>query len=128
MTRFAISKPRTALCAAVLLGSGSAALAQSAGTWLVKGGGLLSGKEVPSHRFNAGEKVLFWVGVFLLASVSESDCSVRMRAMSFSPALTASMAPGSPPAFAMSLPRNADSLTRAGSESRPDAHSATSSP
>jgi len=34
-------------------------------TWLLKGGGLLSGQEVPSHRFNAGEKVLFWGGVFL---------------------------------------------------------------
>ena len=34
--------------------------------WLLKGGGLLSGKEVPSHRFNAGEKLVFWGGVFLL--------------------------------------------------------------
>lgn len=34
--------------------------------WLLKGGGLLSGKEVPSHRFNAGEKVIFWGGVFAL--------------------------------------------------------------
>ena len=34
--------------------------------WLLKGGGLMSGKEVPSHRFNAGEKVIFWGGVFLL--------------------------------------------------------------
>ena len=32
--------------------------------WLLKGGGLFSGKEVPSHRFNAGEKVVFWAGVF----------------------------------------------------------------
>ena len=38
MTHFGISKLRTALCAALLLGSGSVALAQSAGTWLVKGG------------------------------------------------------------------------------------------
>jgi len=35
-------------------------------TWVLKGGGLLSGEEVPSHRFNAGEKLLFWGGVFLL--------------------------------------------------------------
>jgi formate dehydrogenase subunit gamma len=35
-------------------------------TWIVKGGGLFSGQEVPSHRFNAGEKVLFWAGVFVL--------------------------------------------------------------
>ncbi len=37
--------------------------------WLLKGGGLLSGKEVPSHRFNAGEKVVFWGGVFFLGIV-----------------------------------------------------------
>ena len=34
--------------------------------WLRKGGGLLAHHEVPSHRFNAGEKVLFWSGVFAL--------------------------------------------------------------
>ena len=38
-------------------------------TWLAKGGGLLSGQEVPSHRFNAGEKVVFWGGVFALGLV-----------------------------------------------------------
>ena len=38
-------------------------------TWLLKGGGLFSGTEVPSHRFNAGEKVLFWLGVFLLGLI-----------------------------------------------------------
>ncbi len=37
--------------------------------WLLKGGGLLSGKEVPSHRFNAGEKIVFWGGVFLLGLI-----------------------------------------------------------
>lgn len=37
--------------------------------WLLGGGGLLSGKEIPSHRFNAGEKVVFWAGVFLLGVV-----------------------------------------------------------
>jgi formate dehydrogenase subunit gamma len=31
--------------------------------WLSKAGGMLSGKEVPSHRFNAGEKGLFWWGI-----------------------------------------------------------------
>lgn len=31
--------------------------------WLSKAGGMLSDKEVPSHRFNAGEKGLFWWGV-----------------------------------------------------------------
>ncbi len=34
--------------------------------WLLKGGGMLSGKHMPSHRFNAGEKVMFWGGVFFL--------------------------------------------------------------
>jgi formate dehydrogenase subunit gamma len=38
-------------------------------TWLVKGGGLLSEHEIASHRFNAGEKVLFWGGVFVLGLV-----------------------------------------------------------
>jgi formate dehydrogenase subunit gamma len=37
--------------------------------WLAKGGGLFSGAHVPSHRFNAGEKILFWVGVFTLGLV-----------------------------------------------------------
>lgn len=38
-------------------------------TWLLRGGGLLGGHEVPSHRFNAGEKGIFWAGVFLLGVV-----------------------------------------------------------
>jgi formate dehydrogenase subunit gamma len=38
-------------------------------TWIAKGGGLLSEHEVPSHRFNAGEKVVFWGGVFALGLV-----------------------------------------------------------
>ncbi len=38
-------------------------------TWLLHGGGMFSSKEVPSHRFNAGEKVLFWAGVLLLGAV-----------------------------------------------------------
>jgi len=37
--------------------------------WLLKGGGLLSGQEVPSHRFNAGEKLVFWGGVFFLGFI-----------------------------------------------------------
>lgn len=37
--------------------------------WLLKGGGLLSGESVRSHRFNAGEKVVFWGGVFVLGLV-----------------------------------------------------------
>ncbi len=38
-------------------------------TWLLKCGGLFGGAEVPSHRFNAGEKVLFWSGVFALGLI-----------------------------------------------------------
>jgi formate dehydrogenase subunit gamma len=37
--------------------------------WLAKGGGLFSGAHVPSHRFNAGEKLIFWGGVFALGIV-----------------------------------------------------------
>ncbi len=37
--------------------------------WLRKGGGMFSGEEVPSHRFNAGEKVVFWGGVTLLGLI-----------------------------------------------------------
>ncbi len=39
------------------------------GAWLASGGGMLSGKEVPSHRFNAGEKLVFWGGVMLLGAI-----------------------------------------------------------
>jgi formate dehydrogenase subunit gamma len=38
-------------------------------TWVLKGGGLFSGTEVPSHRFNAGEKVVFWGGVLFLGLI-----------------------------------------------------------
>lgn len=31
--------------------------------WLSKAGGMLGNQEVPSHRFNAGEKGMFWWGV-----------------------------------------------------------------
>jgi formate dehydrogenase subunit gamma len=34
--------------------------------WLLKGGGILSGHEIDSGRYNAGEKVVFWGGVFVL--------------------------------------------------------------
>jgi formate dehydrogenase subunit gamma len=37
--------------------------------WLLKGGGLFSGAHVPSHRFNAGEKVWFWGGLFTLGII-----------------------------------------------------------
>jgi formate dehydrogenase subunit gamma len=38
--------------------------------WLAKGGGLFNGAHVPSNRFNAGEKILFWAGVFVLGIVT----------------------------------------------------------
>lgn len=37
--------------------------------WIAKGGGMFGDKEVPSHRFNAGEKLVFWLGVFALGLV-----------------------------------------------------------
>lgn len=37
--------------------------------WLAKFGGLVSGEHVPSDRFNAGEKIWFWLGVTLLGIV-----------------------------------------------------------
>lgn len=38
--------------------------------WLAKGGGLFNDAHVPSHRFNAGEKILFWAGVFGLGLIA----------------------------------------------------------
>jgi formate dehydrogenase subunit gamma len=37
--------------------------------WLLKGGGLFGGDEPPSGRFNAGEKIVFWGGVFALGII-----------------------------------------------------------
>ena len=37
--------------------------------WLRKGGGLFNHEHVPSGRFNAGEKIIFWGGVFALGIV-----------------------------------------------------------
>ncbi len=42
--------------------------------WLAKGGGLVTGShEPPSNRFNAGEKLIFWGGVFFLGIVVVSS-------------------------------------------------------
>jgi len=38
-------------------------------TWLMRFGGMFSGKEVPSGRFNAGEKGWFWVGLIGLGTL-----------------------------------------------------------
>ncbi len=37
--------------------------------WLLKGGGMLGGEEVKSGRFNGGEKLVFWGGVFVLGLI-----------------------------------------------------------
>jgi formate dehydrogenase subunit gamma len=37
--------------------------------WLAKGGGMLSGEHVPSGKFNAGEKIVFWGGGVALGIV-----------------------------------------------------------
>jgi formate dehydrogenase subunit gamma len=37
--------------------------------WLAKAGGMFGGAEVPSGRFNAGEKVWFWGGMVVLGAV-----------------------------------------------------------
>ena len=38
--------------------------------WLLKGGGLFGHKgEPPSHRFNAGEKIVYWGGMLVLGSI-----------------------------------------------------------
>jgi len=37
--------------------------------WLKRGGGLFGGAEPASGRFNAGEKIIFWGGVFLLGII-----------------------------------------------------------
>ncbi|WP_309683530.1 formate dehydrogenase subunit gamma [Polaromonas sp.] len=41
--------------------------------WLLRGGGLISDAEPPSNRFNAGEKLIFWGGVFFLGMVVVSS-------------------------------------------------------
>jgi formate dehydrogenase subunit gamma len=35
-------------------------------TWLLRAGGMLGGEHPPSHRFNAGEKIVFWGGMLVL--------------------------------------------------------------
>ena len=37
--------------------------------WFAKLGGMISGEHVPSGRFNAGEKVWFWIGVVILSLI-----------------------------------------------------------
>lgn len=37
--------------------------------WIKSAGGMFGGQEVPSHRFNAGEKIVFWGGVLVLGFI-----------------------------------------------------------
>ena len=37
--------------------------------WLLQGGGMFGGAEPASNRFNAGEKIVFWGGVFFLGTI-----------------------------------------------------------
>jgi formate dehydrogenase subunit gamma len=37
--------------------------------WMMRLGGMFGDHEVPSHRFNAGEKLVFWGGVFVLGLI-----------------------------------------------------------
>ena len=37
--------------------------------WLLKGGGMFGGEHVPSHRYNAGEKIVFWAGGIALGLI-----------------------------------------------------------
>ena len=44
--------------------------------WIAKGGGLLGGGHVPAKKFNAGQKMIFWVVVIGGASISASGLSL----------------------------------------------------
>ncbi len=38
--------------------------------WLARGGGMLGGQQLPSHRFNPAEKIMFWCGMFFPGLIS----------------------------------------------------------
>jgi len=44
--------------------------------WIAKGGGMFSGEHVPSGKFNAGEKFVFWVGVIVLGLIVTASGAV----------------------------------------------------
>ena len=46
--------------------------------WLSKFGGLLSGNEIPSGRFNGGEKIWFWLGVVLLGVIASVSGLIQL--------------------------------------------------
>ncbi len=41
--------------------------------WFASAGGMFGGKHVPSGRFNAGEKVWFWLGVVVLSLIASAS-------------------------------------------------------
>src|SRR2546428_12616559 len=41
--------------------------------WFANLGGMISGEHVPSGRFNAGEKVWFWIGVVALSLIASAS-------------------------------------------------------
>jgi formate dehydrogenase subunit gamma len=49
--------------------------------WLLRVGGVFRkpGQELPAHRFNAGEKVLFWIGAFILGIIAVGSGLVMDR-------------------------------------------------
>lgn len=47
-------------------------------TWLTKLGGALSDKEIPSGRFNGGEKVWFWLSIVLLGVVISTSGAILL--------------------------------------------------
>jgi formate dehydrogenase subunit gamma len=49
--------------------------------WMRKGGGLFGGAEEPSHRFNAGEKVIFWGAVVVLGGAAVASGLVLDRVL-----------------------------------------------
>jgi formate dehydrogenase subunit gamma len=49
--------------------------------WIRTGGGLFGGAEEPSHRFNAGEKVIFWGGVVVLGAAEGGSGFVLDRVL-----------------------------------------------
>jgi formate dehydrogenase subunit gamma len=44
--------------------------------WLARVGGIFGETQLPSHRFNAGEKVIFWGGVLVLGLVAVGSGAV----------------------------------------------------
>ncbi len=38
--------------------------------WLLRGGGIIGGREPPAYRFNAGQKIIYWIVVFAGTAVA----------------------------------------------------------